>query len=96
MSGNVPGNGRYVPMNLYLEDRRRGDARLDRMEAKLDTLIVAVAEEDGREVAEEAAAAAVQENRRSRREIARDAGLCIFSAALAVGVHLITTAATGG
>jgi hypothetical protein len=89
-------NGRYVPMNLYLEDRRREEARLDRMEAKLDTLIIAIAQEDGREVAEEAAAAAVQENRRSKREIARDAGLCIFSAALAVGVHLITTAATGG
>lgn len=96
MSGTVPSNGRYVPMDLYLEDRRELRDWMRALSSDVKAMRSELDRDDGREVAEEAADRAVTESRRSKREIARDAGLCIFSAALAVGVHLITTAATGG
>ncbi len=86
----------WVPWHLYLSDRERDDRRWARVDMKLDELLEAHAHDDGREVAEEAAASAVQSSRRSRGEILRDVSLCIFSAALAVVGALISANLTGG
>jgi hypothetical protein len=87
-------NGRYVPMDLYLEDRREIKESLADIAADVKAMRRELDRDDGREVAEEAATAAVQQTRRTRSEFVRDVGLCVFSAALAVGGTVVTTAIT--
>lgn len=76
-------SGGSVPMSLYLSDRDALYTRFDRLESKVDILVENAARDDGEDVAEKAAATAVVESRRSRREIWRDVGLCVLSAVLA-------------
>jgi hypothetical protein len=83
-----------VPWPVYLDDRRQTADRLGRIEDKLDRVLERDAREDGQEVAEAAADQAVAGARRTRREMGRDVGLCVLSAALAVGGAVIVAGIT--
>lgn len=81
-------NPSYVPIALYLADRRDIKAALVEIQGDIEGIRREMDRHDGREAAESAAAAA----RRDRRKVLRDVGLCVLSAALAVAGALVTAA----
>lgn len=95
MSGTVIGNGRYVPMDLYLEDRREIKASLAEINLHVTAIRRELDRDDGAEVAQEAATTAVQASRREKREVFRDVALCVLSSVLAIGGTFITFLITG-
>lgn len=83
-------NGRYVPMSLYLEDRRELRGWMGSIASDVTEIRRELDRGGGREVAEEAAQAAVVATRREKREILRDVGLCLLSAAATVAATIGT------
>lgn len=75
------GNGRYVPLSLYLEDRRELRAWMGTLSNDVREIRRELDRDDGREVAEEAAETALERKTRSRGLLVRDAALCLLSAA---------------
>jgi hypothetical protein len=91
-----PSNDRWVPMGLYLEDRREIKAALHEIATDVKAMRSEHDREDGQEVAEAAAEVALDRKKRTKREVMRDIGLATFSAVLALGVGVIVSLITGG
>ncbi len=91
-----PSNGRYVPMDLYLEDRKEMKAVLRDLAEEVRGMRREMDRDDGQEVAQEAAAVAVEQTRRTRRELTRDVLLSLLGGVVALVGALAFHLMTGG
>lgn len=77
-------NGRYVPMDLYLEDRKEMKSLLRDLTREVRGMRREMDRDDGAEVAQEAATVAVKETRKSKAERWWDVAKTVLAASLAV------------
>lgn len=86
------GNGSaFVPLSLYLEDRTEMKNLLRELTTEVREMRREMDRDDGAEVAEEAAAVAVKEARKTRAERAWDVTRTVIASALGVAATLLTT-----